>query len=149
MDTITNYTEEQKKNYRVTVYLIRYEMRIRVQIQIYYRYLRKTVHNPYTEEQQEQFRIEIKNLYEELWKVIEKPKWMYGESNHWDLRHLNIAYRILRGKEPIYPTKKQYSQPKINDIVKRYSKDWYGKDKDEWKKLDKTIHENIMKRLNS
>jgi len=152
MDTnyLTKEEQEKRFNYRHSVSFIREEMRIREEIQILYRYLRKTVHNPYTEEQQEQFGKRIDELKEELYTIIEKPKWgvwNFHDFNKRELRHLNIAYRIIRGKEPIYPTKSEYSEDKIKDIVKKYSKDWYGSDKEEWKKLELAYHERIMKSI--
>ena len=139
MDSKVLTVEEQKQhfNYVTNKKFIRHEMRIREEIAIITRKLRKTVHNPYTEEQQEELRKEEERLTEELYKFIQRSKW--GDWNYWELRHLNIAYRIIRGKEPIYPTKKKYSDTKVDDIVKRYTKDWYS-DLDEYERLRNVIY---------
>lgn len=41
--------------------------------------------------------------------------------NSYELMHLYMAYQVLKGKEIIYPTKKEYSQSKIDKLVKQHT----------------------------
>ena len=109
----------ENKNYKEKVSLLKKEIKLRGEIQVLNRKLRKTVYNPYSAEQQKEFVAKKEELYNELFGIIGKPKWGYGD-NKWELRHLHIAYRIVRGKEPTYPVKKEYSQQKINEIVDKF-----------------------------
>lgn len=42
-------------------------------------------------------------------------------NNKYDLMHLYMAYRVLKGKEVTYPTKKLYSQALIDRFVKEHT----------------------------
>lgn len=44
------------------------------------------------------------------------------DRNRYELRHLQMAYRILKGKNVIYPKKTTlYSQSKIDKMVEKYT----------------------------
>jgi len=51
----------------------------------------------------------------------QKASWQVLK-NRVRLRHLFIAYAILKGKEPVYPTKVDYSQSLVDKLVEQYSK---------------------------
>lgn len=54
----------------------------------------------------------IMSANEANWQVLK---------NRERLRHLFIAYAILKGKEPVYPTKTEYSQLLVDKLVQQYS----------------------------
>lgn len=41
--------------------------------------------------------------------------------NRRHLRHLHIAYAILRGKEPVLPTKKPYYKFYVEQLIEKYT----------------------------
>ena len=43
--------------------------------------------------------------------------------NKFELRHLHVAYDIIRGKEPVYPKKAYYIEKKVSALVEKYSFD--------------------------
>lgn len=95
---------------------IRTEIAKRAEYQKLQRKLRKTVHNPYSREQQAAFKAQAESLAKSIGLSSYYPEFY----NRLELMHLYIAYRIIKGKEPIYPTKQEYSQAKIDKLVEKF-----------------------------
>jgi len=118
METKEKYVLTEKEiKLRENIIKLREEIRKRAEIQRLFRYLRKTVHNPFTEEQQEKF----SNRIDELCKELNVPRYYLGWNGSYELMHLYMAYNVLRKKEPVIPTKKTYSMDKLTEIVNKYN----------------------------
>ena len=95
---------------------IREEIALRAEANKILRMLRKTVHCPFTPEQREAKSQRLQEIKDKL----DNNYWSFWYFNTIELRHLYIAYRIIKGKEPVYPTKKEYSEKKIQDLVEKF-----------------------------
>lgn len=115
-ESILSEEQELQNKFRENIAKIREEIATRARAQKLYRFLRKTKYNPFSEEQQQKFREELKQIKDKLGENY----YMFYDYNRNQLMHLYMAYNILRKKEPVMPTKKSYSIEKLAEIVKKY-----------------------------
>lgn len=73
-------------------------------------------------QQQKELKPQRKTVHFKGTRTVEPGDATYKvDSNRYRLRHMFIAYAILKGKEPIYPKKAEWSQSVVDNLVKNYT----------------------------
>jgi len=93
---------------------IRKEIKLRAEASKIWRLTRKTVHSTLSPEQEEK-------LFERRNQIRAELGLNWWDGNTCKLRHLYIAYQIIKGKEPVYPTKKYYNEALTQKLVEKFT----------------------------